>query len=157
MRREERAVTNAADILAILAKCEVMRLGLCMDNRPYIVPMNFAVEEVDGKVSVYFHCAPKGRKIDMLTQNPNACFEADCDCRIVKGESACDWTAAFESVIGEGAIAIVQDLDAKKHALDCIMQKYGFDGAPTYSDAMLQRVCVLRLDVQSMSGKRNLR
>jgi len=155
MRRKDRAVTERADILAILAKCEVMRLGLCADGRPYIVPLNFAVDVSGGGVEIFFHCAPQGQKIDMLTQNPRACFEVDCGCKIVRGEVACNWTALYESVIGEGIIEIVPDAETKKRALDLIMAKYGFAGAPVYSEEALARVCVLRLVVETMSGKRN--
>jgi len=157
MRRKERAVTNQAEILDILARCEVMRLGLCAEGKPYVVPMHFGVENADGGMSIYFHCAPQGRKMDMLAQNASACFEADCNVSIIPHEEACHWTATYESVIGEGVVSVVDDCADKAYALDLIMRKYGFQGAPMYSEAALGRVCVLRLDVQTVCGKRNLR
>ena len=170
MRRNDRAVTTKPEILDILTRCEVMRLGLCANNRPYVVPMNFGIEDTVGAIhesplpeghdnaglAIYFHCATQGRKLDILAQNPNVCFEADCSLRVVEKETACSWTAQYESVIGEGIVTILTDPAAKTHGLDCIMQKYGFQGMPTYSPEALARVCVLRLDVTEICGKRNL-
>jgi len=38
---------------------------------PYIVPMNFGYEMADGALSLYFHCANEGRKINIIKKNPN--------------------------------------------------------------------------------------
>jgi len=156
MRRKDREIPNLPDILDILARCEVIRLGLCDGNKPYVVPMHFAVGEWEGGMSIYFHCAKEGRKIDMLTRNANACFEADNLLRVVPSENACNWSTAFESVMGEGKITIVLDNAERIRALDAMMVKYGFPGLPVYSAAALEAVCVLRMDVEHMTAKTNI-
>jgi len=132
-----------------------MRLGLSVDDIPYIVPMNFAYEVIDGQVSIYFHCAPEGKKIDMIAQNHTVCFEADCSYRTLEADAACKWSAEFESVIGEGTIAISSDEAQKIHGLDLLMKRYGFAGKPQYQPGELAAVTVLRLSVASITGKRN--
>jgi len=154
MRRTDREVTDPADILAILDKCEVMRIALSVDDRPYLVPVNFAYEVRDGELFVYAHSALSGRKLEMIDMNDTVCIEADCSFKIRKGERACDWGAEYESVIGEGKIAIVDDYFEKAAALDLLMKRYGFEEKPQYSPAELFAVAVLQIRVSSITGKR---
>jgi len=153
MRRSDKEVTQLANILAILDKCEIMRIGLCVDNKPYIVPLNFAYEAVDEKLSIYFHSAPEGKKLDMMAKNNFVCFEADCSYKTIKTELACNWAAEFESVIGEGKITILADEAEKIHALDLLMKRYGLEGKAYYSPHGLSRVTVLQVSVTSITGK----
>jgi nitroimidazol reductase NimA-like FMN-containing flavoprotein (pyridoxamine 5'-phosphate oxidase superfamily) len=44
MRLKDRAITDTAVIDLLLAKATTCRLGMCADNVPYVVPMNFAHE-----------------------------------------------------------------------------------------------------------------
>lgn len=69
MRRSDREVVGLTNILAILDKCEIMRIGLCVDNQPYIFPMNFTYEVIDDKVFIYIHCASEGKKVTLQTEN----------------------------------------------------------------------------------------
>jgi len=156
MRRNDRAIEGFDNMLAILSRCEIMRLALCDGDKPYVVPLHFAVCDGEDGTAIYFHGAAEGRKIDVLTRNPNACFEADRLIRVISHETACQWAADFESIIGEGQIAIVTENTEKIRALDAIMAKYGFPGKPAYNDSALAKVCVLRLSVESMTAKTNV-
>lgn len=157
MRRKDREVAGLTNILAILDKCDIMRIGLCVDNKPYIVPMNFAYEVTGEKVFIYLHCAPDGKKLDMIAQNSNACFEADCSYKTLEAEAACSWSAEFESVMGEGEITVLKDEDQKIRALDALMNRYGFSGKPHYAPASLAAVTALRISVTSITGKRRMK
>lgn len=46
---------------------------MCVDNIPYIVPLNFEYQEN----VFYMHCAKEGRKLEMIKENPFVCFEMD--------------------------------------------------------------------------------
>lgn len=153
MRRSDREVTGLANILAILDKCDAMRIGLCDDNKPYIVPMNFAYETANGEVFIYLHCASKGRKLDIIAKNNNVCFETDCSYKTLKAEKACDWSAEYQSVIGEGNIAVLADEVQKISALNLLMKRHGFEGTPDYSQRDLVAVTVLRITVREITGK----
>ena len=153
MRRSDREVTDINDILGILDRCRVMRLGLAVGDRPYVVPMNFGYEMAEGKLFIYFHCAGRGRKLEMIARNDRVCFEADCECEIIKNETACGWSADFESVMGEGRIRVLTDAEEKARGLDLIMGKYGFEGKPVYGEGEIERVVVLKLEVGKVSGK----
>jgi uncharacterized protein len=57
---------------ALLSDCRIGRLG-CVDNgEPYVVPINYVLE--DG--TIYSHSLP-GRKIDALRAHARACLQVD--------------------------------------------------------------------------------
>ncbi|MFR6041635.1 MAG: pyridoxamine 5'-phosphate oxidase family protein, partial [Dysosmobacter welbionis] len=82
MRRKDRAVTDPAKIRAVLAECQVCRLGLRDGDRVYVVPLNFGLAEREGKQFLYFHGAKEGRKADLIRQGGCACFEMDTGYRL---------------------------------------------------------------------------
>jgi len=49
------------------------RLGICMEDRPYVVPVGYAYAE--GKI--FFHTCNTGMKIKGIKRSPNICFEVD--------------------------------------------------------------------------------
>ncbi|MBI1766477.1 MAG: pyridoxamine 5'-phosphate oxidase family protein [Acidobacteria bacterium] len=56
----------------LLANQNTGRLGCCLHNEPYVVPVHYLFE---GE-SIYLHSLP-GRKIEMLRANPRACLQID--------------------------------------------------------------------------------
>ena len=73
MRRKDKEIQAEADIVAILKKARVCRLGMAEGEMPYVVPLCFGFQDN----ALYFHCALQGRKNDTLRNNPNVCFEMD--------------------------------------------------------------------------------
>lgn len=151
MRRKDREVVGIEAIEEIIYEADVCRVGFSVENKPYIVPMNFGYKDQ----VFYFHCAKDGRKIQMLNSNPNVCFELDLHHKLVEGPTACDWTMTFASVMGEGAMSIVDDFEEKEKALNVLMHHYSGVEAYDYPDAMLERIAIIRLDVTEMTGKRS--
>lgn len=165
MRRKDREVTDFAEIMAILEKCEIVRLAMVDEGIPYIVPLNFGYgvetteeNQANGEkketVTLYFHSAAEGRKIDILKKNPYVCFEGDCSVKLTKGQDACSWSTEFESVIGYGRVSFLTEVADKKKALDIMMGRYGFEGTPVYPEELLERMSLYQLTVESISGKR---
>ena len=71
MRRKDREVTDFDKILQVIDSCDCFRLGLIdEDNLPYIVPLNFAYEVIDGVVTLYFHGSKAGKKAEILKTAP---------------------------------------------------------------------------------------
>lgn len=62
MRRKDREITDRDSIIRILGECKVMRLGMCLDNIPYVTPVNFGYEITEKGFVFYFHCAQEGEK-----------------------------------------------------------------------------------------------
>lgn len=152
MRRTDREVCGRQDLLAMIARCKVCRLGLWDGDEVYIVPLNFGYEERDGGLSLFFHCAKEGRKLEILRANPKAAFEMDGDHLLIEGEAPCRYSYAYCSVMGQGTVEVLEDEACKTHALSLIMRSQTSRDA-VFTPAMARTVCVLRLSVTSISGK----
>ena len=156
MRRQDRAVTDLSEIVDIISRCSVIRLGLSDNGVPYIVPLSFGYKEKDGQITFFFHSAIEGRKIDIMKSNPHVCFELDNLLNIIQGETPCKWSAEYESVIGYGEISFIDDIEEKKSAMDLIVKKYGYAEVPEYSPGILARTALYKLSVSEIIGKRNV-
>jgi len=150
MRRKENEITEESAIEAIITKSLVCRLALSDDNSPYIVPLCFGYED---KV-LYFHGSLKGKKIDIIRKNQKVCFEFDINTEIVKAEDACHWSMKYRSVIGFGKAVLLKDLDEKRKALNIIMGQYS-DRTFQFNDATLIKMGVIKVEIESMSGKQS--
>ena len=148
MRRNDREITDRRDIDEIIKRCRVCHLAMCDDGQPYVVPLNFGY---DGRF-LFFHTASEGRKIDIIKRNNRVGFEFDILHDIVTSEQACKWGAKYESVMGSGTAEIVDDLEAKKDALEWIMRQYG-NGAWDFKEEILKKTLVLRVRILEISGK----
>jgi nitroimidazol reductase NimA-like FMN-containing flavoprotein (pyridoxamine 5'-phosphate oxidase superfamily) len=150
MRRKDREITDLDEIGAILDEAMVCRIGFADGGDPYVVPLSFGYE--DG--AVYIHSAPEGKKIVMLEKNPRCCFEVDICDDLIRGDRPCSWGMRYRSVIGYGRAAILTDPEEKKHGLACIMRHYD-GGTHEFSENDLGSVTVIRIAVESMTGKKH--
>lgn len=152
MRRSQNEITNREEIIEIINRTKVVRVGMSVNDVPYIVPLNYGYEND----VFYFHGAKEGRKIDMVKANPNVCFELDTDHVLVGvSERACDWTMTYASVMGSGVMTIIDDPKEKKTALNILMSNYSDVKDYDYSDKMLERIGIMKLAVTEMTGKRS--
>lgn len=153
MRRNDRELSAISEVEDVISNSDVCRIALADNNIPYIVTLNFGYIGSPDKL-LYFHCAPVGKKLDMIRKNNSVCFEMDTDHRITKGEKGCDWGMTFRSVVGFGKIFIVEDKDEKILALDSIMAHYGGSAPFEYDEKVLGRTTILRLEIAEMTGKK---
>jgi nitroimidazol reductase NimA-like FMN-containing flavoprotein (pyridoxamine 5'-phosphate oxidase superfamily) len=150
MRRKEKEITEKAAIEAIIKKSLVCRLALSDNNSPYIVPLCFGYKD---KV-LYFHSSQKGKKIDIIKKNQKVCFEFDTNTEIVKADNACHWTMKYRSVIGFGKAVLLEDTEEKRKAFNIIMSQYS-DGTFEYNDSILKKTFVIKVEIESMTGKQS--
>ena len=149
MRRSERKITDPEVIEYILNKGDICRLGLINKGLAYIVPMNFGYEGG----YIYFHSANEGTKIDILKQNPKVSFQIDIDHMIVEGDSACNWSASYLSIIGNGVVEFIYDAVAKKNALNVIMEKYSGRLGWEFPGKVVDRTSIFRVFIKEISCK----
>ena len=153
MRRNDREVTDFGRIADIINECDCCRLGLVDGNEAYIVPMNFGFDTADGKLSLYFHSASEGRKLDLLGRNKTVSFEMDTNHALTTGERGCDWSFKYSCVMGTGTVTELCDRDEKIYALNRIMAHYSGSDNFEFDDRYLKVVTILRLSVDSLSCK----
>ena len=76
-----------------------------------------------------------------------------------KGAAPCGYTTDYESVCGTGRAEILEDETARLHALQVLMKHYSAEDFPaeSFSPKALSLTCVVRISVDSWSGKRLVR
>jgi len=154
MRRKDKEITGADEKLEIIAKCKVCRLGLSENNRPYIVPLNYGFSHDNGKLTLYFHGAAEGRKMDILKNNDNGCFEIDCDTKLIEGKAPCGYGYEFKSVIGFGKITVLETKEEKINGLNYLMKhQTGKDVHYDFNENELNNVVVFKMLVDEFTGK----
>ncbi|MDR1785691.1 MAG: pyridoxamine 5'-phosphate oxidase family protein [Spirochaetaceae bacterium] len=157
MRRNDKEITDTAEKLRIIAECKVCRLALCDRGLPYIVPLNYGYAFDGGVLTLYFHGAREGRKIDIIRVNNTACFEVDCGQKLIEpaqGDGACKYGYAFKSVVGWGKITFVEDRAEKTGALSLLMaHQTGSSRAFRFDQAAVERVLVFKMTVEEFTGK----
>ena len=152
MTKRERQITDLNQITNILDTAKVLHLGLAVDNMPYVVPMNYGYTMEDGKLTMYLHSAVRGKKLDMLRQNPRVFFELDCDLMPFEGRVPCQYGLAYSSVMGRGTGYIVEDVEEKKRAMSVLMKtQTGKDFS--FEDRLVSMVAVIRIDVTEYTAK----
>ena len=152
MTKRERQVTDLQQIQEILDKAKVMHLGLCENNEPYVVPMNYGYTMEDGKLVIYLHSAVRGKKLDMIQANPMVFFAIDCDRMPFEGEKPCQYGLVYSSVMGKGIATIVEDVEEKMKAMSILMKtQTGKDF--TFDERLVSIVAVIRIDVEEYTAK----
>jgi len=148
MRRKKQLLSEA-ETIEILRSCTAGVLALTGDNDyPYAVPLSYAYK--DGKL--FFHFAKEGHKIDGIEKNNKVSF---C---VIKTDDVMQktFTTHFRSVIVFGRARILTEDSEKKHALECLVEKYSPDyitEGQTEIERDWKRVNAAELEIEHMTGK----
>lgn len=156
MRRKDREITDSMKIEDIIRRCTCCRIGFHDEEDVYIVPLNFGYVVKDNTYIFYFHGANQGRKIDLIRKSPNVGFEMDTDFAVyttAETDAACSYTARFQSIIGNGIVSMISDIEEKKQGLSLIMEHNTGKREWKYDEKMLNAVAVFKLEVTEMSCK----
>lgn len=149
MGKQERTIADRAEMEAIICACKVCRLGMADRGEPYVVPMSFGY---DG-TAVFLHTGLKGRKIGILRSHPRACLEFDILDGMIESDRGCGWSMRFRSVLVFGTAVELSDTEEKRCGLAAIMAQYS-PGNYTFPDEILERTAVIRIDIESMTGRK---
>lgn len=86
---------NKKEIMDLLAKQVIGRLGCHANDETYIVPVNYVYKDE----YIYAHSG-SGKKIEMMRQNPKVCFQVDHIADIFSWKSVILW-GTYEELFGE--------------------------------------------------------
>ena len=151
MYRSDKLISDPKIIEQILNESSICRIAFSIDGEAHIVPVNFGYKNN----KLYIHSAPEGQKIDFIKKNNRICFEMELDHEIIKDKVACKWTTKYRSVIGYGTISIVHEKSQKIEGLDIIMSKYGGPDKNTYPDAILKKMVLLVIEIDTLTAKQS--
>lgn len=151
MRKINQEITDQAIIEEVLCNSKICRLGMIDDGMPYILPFNYGYKDKH----IYIHCAPAGKKLDILRENPKVCFEIEEKGDLLTADVACSWSTVYRSIVGYGEVEIVIDFDQKQKALEIIMAHNGAPEMVDFREKQVHAVVVLKLRIDSLTGKQS--
>lgn len=147
MRRKDRAITEN-EAIEILIKGEYGILSMCTaENEGYGIPLNYVLDNHQ----IYFHCAASGSKLDYLLNNNKVSFCVVGSTTVIPS----DFGTLYESTIVSGTTSEV-DGNEKREALKRIIEKYSAEFTTEgneYINKLFDRVSVIKLSIQSITGK----
>lgn len=158
MRRADRA-RDLDFSLSLIDRCShgvvAVNTG---DGAPYCLPLSLV--RVDQ--SLYFHCAPEGRKLELLRADPrvSVTFVAEDVPAFVPPN---EYTTYFQSVLALGTAHEVTDREEKILALRALCQRMLPEAMTTeepFHQAIqrsLDRTSVWRIDLTEITGKEKAR
>jgi nitroimidazol reductase NimA-like FMN-containing flavoprotein (pyridoxamine 5'-phosphate oxidase superfamily) len=152
MHKQEREITDPDALLDILSEGQYVVLAMCRENEPYVVTLSYGHDRQAH--ALYFHTALQGLKLDVIEQNPRVCGTVIEDRGYIQGECA----HAYRSLVLWGEMYVVDDVAEKKHGMEILTEHLESDPDPIRrkhlqkADAY-ERVAILRLDIQHMTGK----
>ncbi len=154
MRRKDKEVTDMSRIRDILDACAVCRLGIYdkTQDEVYIVPMNFAYSLEKGALTLYFHSALSGRKINLLRENPSVSFEMDCGHRLIPHTFPCEYSYGYSCIMGTGTVSFTDSPDQKAAVLSLLMEKQTGAACPVQKEQTAS-VAVFQVNVKQFSCK----
>ena len=157
MRRKDREVTDFGELRSILNACKTCHLAMVDHGRPYVIPLSYAYTLEGGVLTLIFHSAPEGRKIDILRENASVCFEMCHEGDLFFSEDTpCSSACFYESVHGFGQAQFIED-DAEKCAALTLLMKHQTQADIPFTPAQAERVCLFQVVSESFTGKRKAR
>ena len=122
---------------------------------PYSVPLSLA--RADYK-TFYFHCATEGKKLDILSKNPNVCLSAVTKCKPIVGPKDGSFTLEFKSATAFGKAELVSEEPEKIEALRLICERFLPQHMEAFNDAIersLARTSIVKITLtEPPTGKR---
>jgi len=152
MRRHDRQLSDTAT-LALLQQGEWGVLSLT-GEQAYGVPVNYVLDDVDGAgwPDIFFHCAPEGKKLDYIRENPRVSL-----CVVGKAEVLREkFSTDFASAIVMARAEIVLDEQERLRALQLLGRRFTPFSPEEIAAFIAPRnahTCIVRLRPFEASGK----
>jgi nitroimidazol reductase NimA-like FMN-containing flavoprotein (pyridoxamine 5'-phosphate oxidase superfamily) len=157
VRRADRAVADDEWIVALLNRAATGFLATVYEGQPFINSNLFVYDRAAH--AIYLHTARKGRTRTNVEYDPRVCFTVAEMGRLLPADVALEFSVEYCSVVVFGRAHIVEELAEATAALQMLLDKYfahlqaGHDYRPPVPEELV-RTTVLRVDVESWSGKK---
>lgn len=144
------AIENRSEINEIIRACKTCYLAMSQNNEPYVLPMNFALDEN----VVILHSDQSGRMWETLQQNPKVCINwtlgeelAWQDVRV-----GCSYRVKSKSALVEGTVEFVDDYDEKERCLHLLMAQYS-NRQFKFNAPAVKNVGIIKVHIEKISAK----
>jgi len=153
MRMKSREITDFEEVVDVLERCKVLRIAFKGDEYPYVVPVSFGMKRDGEDITIYFHGAKEGKKVEQIEKDPKVWIEGDIFYKAE--ETSYGITAKYESVMGYGVVEKVES-DEIAEGLRAICSRYGYADYPIAKCQTLSMTRLYKIKVSGLTGKRKL-
>ena len=154
LRRKDKELSDPTEHNRILATVRTVTLAMSIGDEPYAVVLNHGWDPE--RRCLYFHCAPRGKKIDILSRNPRVWGVAVQDLGYLDGR--CDH--AYRSVMFSGNVTWLRSDGEKRRALEVMIHQHESNPEAVIAEQLtperIAATCLGRIDVEHISGKEAL-
>lgn len=127
-------------------------LGLSVDGAPYVVPLSYCY----GEGKIVFHCALKGKKLEMLKANPQVCFTIRRQYgEVTRHPQGAQCNADYESVVCYGTARIVEEIEERRRVLNAFNHSMQPGGAQDISLEDAAKCYAVEIEITEMTGKQH--
>lgn len=152
LRRKDKEIKKHDEIDDILKNALIGRLGTCLNNVPYVTPVNFVYDEGN----IFLHSAIEGRKITNIISNPKVCFEIDEVKSIIPRQPPCASTTEYKSIIIFGNAKIVTDDVNKVYALNKLIEKYAPQSSKiSLPNGIIKMTTIIEVNIEEITAKQS--
>ena len=126
---------------ALLSAGRYGRLGLSLNDMPYIVPMSY----VYSNSRIYLHSRGNGKKVEFATKNPNVCFEVDL---LDKDR--------WSSIVAYGNVSLSSDIEAKARMFNAFTNKdLGGHAGKQFKKEDLEKMemTIWEIEIKELTGR----
>ena len=160
MRRKDREITDFSQIAEIVERNNSAVVSMVDGDKPYGVMLNYAPVITGNGVSLIFHGATEGRKVDCLRRNPSASVfinDREVEEVVLRGERPSGKTTThYRSVILAGEVQIVDDLQERRRLCEIFLRHFGTTDIEMPPEQMLARTQFFLFTAEEISGKQNV-
>lgn len=152
LTKREYEILGQNKITEILQNGKIAHIGMIDNGLPYVVPMNYGYIFKEKTLTLYLHSGKKGKKLNILEENPNVFVEIDTDIIPFEGKTPCQYGMSYYSIMANGKAKIIDDIQEKIYALKLLMK------AQTNKDfeinqAMANSVAVIKIEINNYTAK----
>ncbi|MEN8203057.1 MAG: pyridoxamine 5'-phosphate oxidase family protein [Bacteroidota bacterium] len=126
----------------ILAGAEFCRISMMDGDRPYTLPLTYGYKDK----CIYINSAPKGKKIEILSRNPEVDFEIQC---------TAERSTSCQSLVGRGTVEIISDSTGKQNGMEVILSQQGSSYISDFDPKDMEYVVILKLNIDSLKKKQS--
>ena len=146
---EQGFIESNTEMERLLREEEIGYLGLCLDGKPYVVPLNYYY--ANGKI--WFHCGFEGKKLDYLKGNREVCFVVARQAGWVRehpGGDPCHVDS--DSVICYGKARVLDDMNEREIVLNAFNRRFRPDAA-AIAQERVKNCCMVEIAISEMTGR----
>ena len=143
-------IHDRKEIDAILKQCKTCYVAMSIDDVPYVLPLNFAM---DGD-RVILHSAQQGRMWETIKKNPKVCINWTLGEELAWQDEqvGCSYRVKSRSVMVEGTAESVDDMEEKEKIVRKFMTQYS-DLPFKFNEPAIRNVGILLVKIDKLTAK----